>query len=166
MISAPPTNIITDNIRKNITEILRENHAHIRFEDAVAKLPAGLRSVRLEQLPYSIWQLVEHIRITIWDVLKFCLSADHKSPEWPEGYWTANPDYVDDETWEKSLYQIRKNKEDFISLFNDPDVDIYIPFDYGSGQTYIRQALFIADHTAYHTGQIIVLRRILSAWDG
>lgn len=144
--------------------MLRENHAHIRFEDAVLGIPPHLRTVRPEHLPYSIWQLVEHIRITQWDVLEFCRSAEHQSPDWPQGYWTENRDYIDDEIWQRSLNQVHKDREDFITLFNNPNVDIYIPFDYGSGQTFIRQALVIADHTAYHTGQIIVLRRMLQAW--
>jgi len=165
MISTPPTNVITETIRKNITGMLRENHAHIRFEDAVSGVPPLMRSTNPENLPYSIWQLVEHIRITQRDILEFCRSAAHKSPEWPQGYWTENKDYVNDETWESSLKQIHKDTEDFIALFNDPDVDIYIPFEYGRGQTYIRQALFIAGHTAYHTGQIVVVRRILNVWN-
>jgi len=146
--------------------MLRESHAHIHFEDAAAGLPAPLRSVRPPQLPYSIWQLVEHIRTTQWNILEFCRSAAHKSPEWPEGYWPENQDNVDDETWEDSLKQIRRDREEFIGLFNNPDVDIYIPFNYGSEETYIRLALFIAGHTAYHTGQIVVIRRMLGAWDG
>jgi len=165
MISTPPSNIITQAIRNNITHILREGGAHVRFEDAVEGLPAQFRSQRAPDMPYSIWQLVEHIRITLEDILQFSKSAEHKSPPWPQGYWTNNPDFVDDVSWENSVRQVRKDKDSFIGLFNDPDVDIYIPFSYGSGKTYIDQALFIIGHNSYHIGQIVLLRKIFGVWE-
>ena len=165
MIIAPPTNIITETIRKQLTELLRERHAHLKFEDSVENLPAELRSVKATNLPYSIWQLVEHIRITQWDIVQFCQFATHKSPEWPKGYWVKNPEMVGDDQWQRSLNQIWDDRELFIALFNNPDIDIYLPFTHGNGQNYIREALNIADHTGYHTGQIVVIRRILGAWE-
>lgn len=164
MIIAPPTNIITETIRKQLTDLLREGHAHARFEDVIENLPAKLRGEKVESVPYSIWQLVEHMRITQWDILQFCQFATHHSPEWPEGYWVENKDSVDDETWQKSLNQIWNEREHFIELLNNPDIDIYLPFTHGTGQNYIREALILADHNSYHTGQIVVMRRLLGAW--
>ena len=164
MIIAPPTNIITETIRKQLSDALRERHAHARFEDAVENLPAEFRTVKPDSLPYSIWQLVEHIRITQWDIVQFCRFATHKSPDWPEGYWVENPEQVSDEMWKNSLNQIWDDRELFIALLNNPDIDIYLPFTHGNGQNYIREALLMADHTGYHTGQIILIRRLLGDW--
>lgn len=165
MISAPPTGIIADTVKENLIEFIRGGNAHVRFENAVENLPPQLRTVVPPNLPYSIWQLVEHIRITQWDILEFCKHADHKSPQWPEGYWVENLNEVGDETWEQSLQQVRKDREEFIALLHNPNTDIFIPFNYGQGQTFIREAMLIADHTSYHTGEIIVLRRLLGAWE-
>jgi hypothetical protein len=164
MISAPPTHIITDTIRKQLTDLLREGHAHSRFEDVVENIPADLRGTKVPGLPYTIWQIVEHLRITQWDILMFSQFATHRSPQWPEGYWVENMEVVDEETWQKSLNQIWDDKELFIALINNPDIDIYMPFTHGTGQSYIREALVLADHNSYHTGQIVVLRRLLGAW--
>ncbi len=164
MISAPPTNMITDAIRKHLIELFRERHAHAQFEDAVKDTAPKIRGIIPDGLPYSIWQLVEHVRIAQWDILEFCRDETHKSPKWPEGYWVENKTAVDDAEWEKSLLQIRKDKEAFISLLNSPDTDLYVPFAYGDGQTFLREALLIADHASYHTGQIVLIRRLLGDW--
>jgi uncharacterized damage-inducible protein DinB len=164
MIITPPTNIITDTVRQHLIELLRERHAHIQLEDAIKDLSPQLRGQKPQNSPYSIWQLVEHIRIVQWDILEFCKNDAHKSPKWPQGYWVENQSVVDDETWEESLSHIWKDKEAFIALLNSPEVDLFIPFAYGEGQTLLREALVIADHTSYHTGQIVVIRKILGDW--
>ncbi|MCC8424145.1 DinB family protein [Mucilaginibacter sp. UR6-11] len=146
--------IITDEIVK----LLRGGSAHIGLKDALDGLPAGARGDKPAGLPYSIWQLVEHIRIAQWDMLQFSRDADHKSPKWPDGYWVKEPAPADDTAWENSLSQIENDLEEFIALFKKED--IYKPLGHGSGQTILREALQIADHTAYHISEIIVIRRL------
>lgn len=151
-------------ILKTLEQFLTGGHAHATFDDAVKGLPAALRGEVPEGMPYSIWQLVEHIRITQWDILEFSRDAEHTSPEWPEGYWPKEKAPKDDAAWKHSLAQIKSDLKEFVALLNGPDVDLYKPFAHGDGQHLLREAMLIVDHTSYHTGEIIVLRRLLGAW--
>ncbi|WP_295117641.1 DinB family protein [uncultured Chitinophaga sp.] len=153
------------DIITELVTLIQKGNAHVSMADAVAKLPAELRGKKVQNLPYSIWQLVEHLRITQWDIVEFCISADHKSPDWPKGYWTANKTEVDDKTWKASLKQIEEDQERFFKLLKEAGDDLLTPFEWGSGQSLFREAVLIADHNAYHTGEILVLRRLMDAWD-
>jgi uncharacterized damage-inducible protein DinB len=154
-----------DTLIKALKELLSGGHAHVTFEDAVKDLPADLQGVTPPGMPYSIWQLVEHIRITQWDILEFSRSAEHQSPDWPTGYWPKEKAPADAKAWKNSLAQIRQDLKTFISLLEQPDADLYTPFPWGNGQHLLREAMLIADHTSYHTGEIVVLRRMLKAWN-
>ncbi|MBS1501016.1 MAG: DinB family protein [Bacteroidetes bacterium] len=145
-----------------LLKLLSGGSAHMGFNDAVDGLPAELRSVKPDNLPYSIWQLVEHIRIAQWDMLEFSKGENHKSPDWPEGYWPKEPAPASDEAWERSLKQIGDDLGEFTALLKRGD--IYRAFPHGHGQSILREALQIADHNAYHTAEIIVIRRLLGAW--
>ena len=153
------------DIIEELITLIRKGNAHVSMADAVAKLPAALRGKKVQNLPYSIWQLVEHLRITQWDIVEFCISADHESPEWPKEYWTDNKTEVDDKTWKASLKQIEEDQERFFKLLRDAGDDLLTPFEWGSGQSLFREAVLIADHNAYHTGEILVLRRLMDAWE-
>ena len=149
---------------KNLKELLNGGHAHATFEQAVKELPAELRGQVPEGMPYSIWQLVEHIRITQLDILEFSRNADYESPKWPEGYWPKERAPKNTTAWEESIKQVDSDRKTFIGLLEAPDADLFAPFPHGSGQNLLREAMLIADHTSYHTGEIIVLRRLLGAW--
>ncbi|RXK86128.1 DinB family protein [Filimonas effusa] len=155
--------------QKNLVSVLKEmlkgGHAHVTFEQAVDKLPAALRGVVPEGLPYSIWQLVEHIRITQWDILEFSRDPAHKSPAWPDEYWPTETAPSDETAWKRTLNDIASDTKAFIALLESPDADLYTPFSHGDGQNLLREAILIVDHTSYHTGEIILLRRMLGAWD-
>ncbi|MDB5005002.1 MAG: DinB family protein [Mucilaginibacter sp.] len=141
-----------------VVKLLRGGSAHIGLQDALEGLPAGARGDKPTKLPYSIWQLVEHIRIVQWDMVQFCLDKNHKSPKWPDEYWPKETAPVGGTDWENSLKQIEADLEEFINLFKT--TDIYKPLGHGSGQTILREALQIADHTAYHISEIVVIRRL------
>lgn len=147
-----------------LISLIDKGNAHASFEDAVKGISMELLTRVPEGLPYSIWQLVEHIRIVQWDIVEFCLSPGHQSPKWPDEYWPENPQAVTKEGWEKSLAQIITDRNRFFDLLKDQEVDLYTPFDYGDGQSVFREALLIADHNAYHVGEIIVIRRLLGDW--
>lgn len=151
-----------DILISELVKLLEGGTAHAGFSDAVKNLPAQLRGVRPDNVPYSIWQLVEHIRITQWDMLEFSRDAGHQSPKWPDEYWPDEPAPANDEEWNRSLTQIDNDITAFVALLKEGD--LYRPFPHGNGQTLLREALQIADHTAYHTGEIIALRRVLGAW--
>ena len=145
--------------------LIKTGNAHVSLDDSVANLPSELRSIIPENLPYSIWQLLDHIRITQWDIVEFCLSENHKSPEWPDDYWSKNPENVSDKDWEACIDQIHNDRDRFFDLLKDGESDLHEPFPYGDGQNIFREALLIADHTSYHLGEILVLRRLLNSWD-
>lgn len=151
-------------IIQEITELLRGGHAHVPFRDAVENIPFKLVGVRPTGLPYSVWQLVEHIRIAQSDIVEFSRSADHVSPKWPDDYWPAEVAPAHAADWEKSLAAIQADLDTFIGLISDPGADLFQPFSYGQGQNLLREALLIADHTSYHTGEILVIRRLLGSW--
>lgn len=145
-----------------LIKLLNGGSAHASLDDALAYLPAKLRGVRPGNLPYSIWQLVEHIRIAQWDMVRFSQDEKHESPQWPKGYWVKDVAPKDDTEWENSLRQIKAGRDEFISLLKS--ANIYKAISYGNGQSILREALQIADHNAYHTAEIIVIRRLLGYW--
>jgi hypothetical protein len=145
-----------------LSKLLLGGTAHTDLKEALAALPAELRGVKPDNLPYSIWQLVEHIRIAQWDMLNFCIDPDHKSPKWPDEYWPKETAPTDDDAWKDSIKQINSDRDEFISLVEKGD--LYEPIPGANGQTILQEALQIADHTSYHIAEIIILRRLLGAW--
>jgi hypothetical protein len=145
-----------------LIKLLEGGSAHAGLDDALKDLPKDLRGTKSDRLPYSIWQLVEHIRIAQWDMLEFSKQEKHISPKWPEGYWVKDTVPADDAAWEKSIKQINDDRGEFIRLLKQEDIYQKIP--HGEGQTILREALQIADHNAYHIAEIIVIRRLLGAW--
>ncbi|MDB5155708.1 MAG: DinB family protein [Mucilaginibacter sp.] len=141
-----------------VVKLLRGGNAHIGLKDALEGLPADARGDKPAKLPYSIWQLVEHIRIAQWDMVQFCMDQNHESPNWPDDYWPKETAPKNDAAWHDSLKQIESDLEEFIEVFKKEE--IYKPLGHGSGQNILREALQIADHTAYHISEIIVIRRL------
>jgi len=146
-----------------LVKLLNGGGAHATLTHALDKLPAKLRGIKPDGMPYSIWQLLEHIRIAQWDMLHFCADAGHESPKWPDEYWPKEGGPKDDDAWDRSITQINNDLAEFISLLKKEDIYEKIP--HGTGQTILREALQIADHNAYHTAEIIALRRMLKAWN-
>ena len=155
---------VTSAVREQLIALLTGSNAHQSFEEAIKDLPADVRGVKPDKLPYSIWQLVDHIRIAQHDILEFSRNSDYQSPPWPSGYWTTDVAPLDEADWQRALKQIQQDRNAFIELLNDPQADLYTPFAHGDGQNLLREALLIADHNAYHTGEIIIVRRLLDAW--
>ena len=147
-----------------LTQLLTAGNAHATFEQAVADLPAPLRNQAVPDVPYTIWHLVEHVRIARWDIVEFCLDPAHESPKWPEGYWPDKSLAVDEAGWQAALAQIQHDRQRFIALLENPTTDLFQPLPHGDGQNLLREALLIADHTSYHTGEIVLVRRLLHAW--
>lgn len=152
------------HLREHTLWLLRGGEAHIGFERAFADLPPELRGARPSSQPFTPWRLLEHMRITQHDILEFSRDPDYKSPPWPEGYWPAEDAPPDDAAWNRSLNVFRKDREAFDRIIADPATDLLAPIPHGTGQTLLREALLIVDHTAYHLGQLVLLRRELGAW--
>jgi hypothetical protein len=149
---------------EELNTLIEKGNAHASFEDAVDGVPADLMTVMPEHLPYGVWQLAEHMRITQLDIVEFCLAPGHKSPKWPDEYWPAPGEKVGKERWDATLSGISKDRYRFIDLLKDEKRDLYEPFSYGDGQSLFREALLLADHNSYHTAEIIVVRRLLGNW--
>jgi hypothetical protein len=145
-----------------LTKLLLGGSAHISLQDALKELPPQLRGVKPANMPYSIWQLVEHIRIAQWDMVRFCKDVDYKSPKWPDEYWPVESAPEDESAWNGSLVQINNDLDEFIVLMEHSD--IYQKLPHGHGQNILLEALQIADHNAYHIGEIIAMRRMLGDW--
>ncbi|QJD97148.1 DinB family protein [Mucilaginibacter robiniae] len=143
-------------------KFLQGGSAHAHLDDALADLPAEQRGQKPYGLPYSIWQLVEHIRIALWDMLEFSKDASHQSPKWPDEYWPKENEPADEVAWTKSIQQIKSDSQSLIELVKTRD--IYTPIPHGDGQTILRETLQAADHTAYHVAEIIIIRRLLGSW--
>lgn len=151
-------------VRKHLLWLLRGGHAHVHFDRAVAGMPYRLQGRRPRGLPYSAWQLLEHLRISQWDMLEFSRSRHHVSPKWPDEYWPKKPAPPGRSSWAKSAAAFRKDLRAMERLVADPKTDLYVRFPWGTGQSVMLEALQIADHNAYHLGQLIVVRRLLGAW--
>ena len=154
-----------DPVREHVLQLLKGGGAHVDFDAAMADLPPRLRGVRPKGVPYSAWQLVEHIRIAQWDILEFSHNPKHVSPKWPDGYWPKKPAPPSPAAWNKSVKAVRSDMKAMRALVANPKRDLFAPFPHGDGQTLLREALLVADHNAYHIGQLVLLRRILGAFE-
>ncbi len=153
-------------LRQQLAKALDWHEAHADFSAAVSNFPAELRGRVPEGIPYSAWQLLEHIRVALWDIVEFSRDARHKSPEWPEDYWPRTAAPPSEKAWEQSIEAVKQELETMRKLITDPKRDLFAPIPHGSGQTLLREALLITDHNAYHLGQIVLVRKALGAWKG
>lgn len=155
---------VTDQtLRDHVLELLRGGHAHLTFDAAIKNFPAALRGKRPARSPHSAWELVEHLRIAQWDILEFSRAANHQSPAWPEGYWPKSAAPPSAAAWSKSVRAFRADLEAMCALVADPSSDLSAPIPHGDGQTILREALLLADHNAYHLGQLVLVRKLLGA---
>jgi hypothetical protein len=153
-------------LRDHLVELLEGGHAHVPFADAIADWPSQLRGAKPAGQPFTPWRLLEHIRISQWDIVEFTKSAKHLSPEWPAGYWPVNDAPPDAAAWDKSVAQVERDLRAMQRLVRDPGTDLFARIPHGTGQTALREALVLADHNSYHLGQLVLLRRVLGAWKG
>ena len=166
-VAAEATSDLGQALRKQLKALLDGGQAHATFDQAVADFPAELRGVVPEGLPYSGWQILEHMRITQKDILDFSDNADGKYKElkWPEGYWPKSTAPKDEAEWEHSIAEIRADRKTFEKLLQHADdAQLLKPFAWGDGQSLLREVLLLADHDAYHLGEMIVVRRLVGAW--
>ena len=150
-------------LREHLLYLLRGGGAHVKFEEALKDFPEELFNARAAGVPYTPWQLLEHMRIAQWDIVEFSRSAAHVSPEWPEGYWPDKSFEAGREDWRRSVEGFRADLRRMEALVEGGAGDLYAPLQLGSGQTLLREALLVADHNAYHLGALVTLRRALEA---
>ncbi|MEX2121351.1 MAG: DinB family protein [Pirellulales bacterium] len=152
------------SLRDHLLYLLRGGGAHLSFDDAIAGLPVKLRAAKVDGVPHTPWRLLEHLRICQWDILEFSRNAGHVSPDFPDGYWPKTDGPPEPGAWDRSVEAFRADLKAMTDLVVDPKTDLFAPIPHGDGQTILREALLIADHNAYHLGQLVLLRRCLGAW--
>ncbi len=152
------------SLREHLQKLLEGRQAHLDFDKAVEALPAELRGARPPSQPHTPWRLVEHLRIAQWDILEFCRNSQHQSPDFPAGYWPNGDAPESDEAWNRSVSGFRDDLQAMKALVADPKTDLFATIPHGDGQTILREALLVADHNAYHLGQLVMVRRLLGAW--
>jgi hypothetical protein len=156
---------MTDSaLREQIRKMIGWEDAHVGFETVVRDLPAELRGKVPAGVPYSAWQLVEHLRIAQHDILDFCVNPKYQEMKWPDDYWPKSPAPASAKEWDDSISRFKQDGKALEDLAMDTSIDLFARIPHGSGQTYVRELLLIADHNAYHVGQLVLVRRLLGAW--
>jgi DinB superfamily len=153
-------------LREQLVALLKGGQAHATLDEAIKDFPAKLRGTVPANLPYSAWQLLEHLRIGQRDILDFSAPPTggyHPIP-WPDGYWPKSPEPPSAHAWDATIATIHKDQKLFEDLITKPAADLYKPFRWGDGQNLLREALLVADHNAYHIGALVLLRRLLGCW--
>lgn len=148
------------NLRKHLLELLESGSAHITFADAIHDFPQERAGLRPEGSPHSAWELLEHLRIAQHDILVFSQGTDYVELKWPDDYWPSSPSPNPGE-WETSVASLRHDLARFIDLVKDEHRSLFEPFPWAEGPTLLREALLLADHNAYHLGQLVLLRRMM-----
>ena len=151
-------------LRQHLLALLSARGAHVDFDAAVHGLPETLRGRRPEGLPYSPWELLEHLRFTQRDLLDFCRNPDYAAPDWPGDYWPDVQAPPSPEAWGENVEAFQADLRAIEDLVANPETDLLAAIPHGDGQTVLREALLVADHNAYHVGQLVAVRRLLGAW--
>lgn len=149
-------------LRKHLAELLSGGSAHMNVAKALHELPSSRAGATVPGSPHTLWRLLEHIRLAQWDILEFSRDPGHVSAEFPDGYWPESDAPPEKNAWGKSVDAICRDLQSMIDLVTNSTTDLFAPIPHGSGQTVLREALLIADHNAYHLGQLMMLRRALS----
>ncbi len=153
-----------DILRKQLVSAMEGSGSHIDFDSAVDNFPPELRSVTPSGAPHSAWELVEHLRIAQRDILDFSRDpAEYKERKWPEEYWPQNSAPPSEEAWKDSVDAFKADRQELNNLMKDPQRDLWKAFPHGDGQTLLREAVLLANHNSYHLGQLVFLKKMLTA---
>lgn len=152
-------------VREQLVKLITWEDAHVGFDRALDELPVAARGQVPKGTAHSIWQIVEHLRLAQEDIIEFSHNPKYKEKKWPEQYWPASHAPADEEAWQQSIAMFHADQKKFCAMVMDPANALTKPFPWGQGQTLMREALLIADHNAYHVGEIVVVRRALGAWE-
>lgn len=151
-------------VRKNLIELLDGQNAHMSFDEVVADFPLEHINSKVPNTPYSFWHFVEHLRIAQWDILEFIRNPDHVSPDYPEGYHRRPEEETDAEGWRTSIEGVRVDLAALKDIVRDKKLDLYAPIPHAPGYTIFREILVVADHNAYHVGELAIMRQVMDIW--
>ncbi|ACM20051.1 hypothetical protein Geob_1693 [Geotalea daltonii FRC-32] len=153
-----------DLLRKELLALLSGGEAHMDFADVVARFPMEHINSKAPHTPYSCWHFVEHLRIAQWDILQFMIDPDHVSPDYPEGYRPAPDKKADEKDWYVSVEGVLSDLENLKGIVSNPETDFFAPIPHAKSYTIFREILLVADHNAYHIGELALLRQVLGIW--
>jgi hypothetical protein len=151
-------------LRDHLVELLNSGNAHASFDALIKDIPPKLRGKKPENFPHTAWMLLEHLRLAQWDILEFSRNPKYQHMKWPEAYWPKTEAPPSGEAWEKSVEEFRRDLKTMQDLVADSKTDLFAKIPWGEEQTILREALLLADHNAYHLGQLLDVRRLLGAW--
>ena len=150
-------------LRKQLVTAMSGRESQIDFDSAVKDFPPDLHGTKPAGAPHSAWQLLEHMRLAQHDILEFSRHANHKSSPWPEGYWPSTDTPPDSNAWDATVKAFKQDARELDQLVEDTKRDLFQPFVHGDGQTLLREALLVATHNSYHLGQLVFLKKMLTA---
>lgn len=154
-------------LRDQLIEFLRGGGAHVSLASALENFPADLYGAKPDNLPHSAWELLEHMRIALNDLLDFCTNPEYVEPSWPADYWPKSPAPPSEDAWRRSVEALKEDVKGFEHLIGNPETNLYAEIPWATDkQTILREALLAVDHNSYHTGELVMLRRALNAWKG
>jgi hypothetical protein len=146
-------------LREHLLYLLKGGGAHIGFNDALDDWPLHLTGTKVAKFPHTAWMLLEHMCLALWDILEFSRNSKYAPQKWPDDYWPASEAPADERAWKARVAAFKKDLRTMEKLIADPKIDLYATIPWGEGQTLLREALLVADHNAYHLGQLVMLRK-------
>ncbi|MBL8156013.1 MAG: DinB family protein [Anaerolineae bacterium] len=152
-------------IRQQLVNLLTVRQAHLNLDDAVKGFPVEHINTRPPKVEYTFWHLLEHLRITQWDILDYCRNPNYKEIRWPDDYWPARDAVTDAAGWQRTIDQFQADLDALVAIVQNPQTDLYSPIPHGyDGHTILREILVVADHNAYHIGEFAILRQVVGNW--
>jgi hypothetical protein len=151
-------------LRRHLVDLLNGGNAHADFNTALKGLPVAMRGRRPKGAQHSPWEILEHMRLAQWDILEFSRDSKHTSPDWPAGYWPKTQAPPTATAWSRSVKMFQVDLKAMCELIENQSTNLYAPIPHGTGQTVLREALLVADHNAYHLGEMVLVRRLLGSW--
>jgi hypothetical protein len=152
------------HVREQLIGLLRGGNAHLPFAEAVADFPEPHINTRPANVPYTFWHLVEHLRITQADILDYLTNDGYQEPEWPAEYWPPREERATKADWDASIAAFNRDLEAIITIVADDRTDLLATVPSNGEHTVLREALIVADHNAYHVGELAILRQVAGAW--
>lgn len=153
-----------EEIHQQLFELLDKGHAHMTLDEAVKDFPLKHINDCPPNIDYSFWALLEHIRITQWDILDFIQNPNYKEIEWPKEYWPKKSQKATAADWKKTIAYFKKDLKQLQKIAKDTSIKLDTKISHGAGQTIIRELLTVADHNAYHIGEFAILRQVCNLW--
>jgi DinB family protein len=163
-VNMPADNTAQSEAKLRIVRGLRGEGTHVAFVDAVSGFPASLMNTAPDNVPYTFWHQIDHIRFCQLDILRYVLDPAYVSPQWPQGYWPEASASSDQAKWDKTVSDYSSDLQEFVHLVERADTDILAPVSHNAGRSILGSALMVIDHTAYHLGEFVMGRQMLGTW--